>query len=189
MPGCRALLPGVTRVIREQPRPLAVNLSANEICQLTAREGNGPLLDLIWRTCSATFGGDPGGPVGAGRAPDDRRGPPLEQGVRRGRARRAERDTGPAQEHVLFVRPAGIVPGGRFRRPRKDVVRRGRRVRSSTACGTAHLDDPSGTLDPARALRIQQACPLAFFDLHLQNRGGHLLDGPSRAFPEVTFLP
>ena len=45
-----------------------------------------------------------------------------------------------------------------------------------------------GTLDPARAVRIQQAYPLAFFDLHLRHRG-HLLEGPSPAFPEVTFLP
>ena len=46
-----------------------------------------------------------------------------------------------------------------------------------------------GTLDPARAVRIQQAYPLAFFDLHLRGRWGHLLDGPSAAFPEVKFLP
>lgn len=45
-----------------------------------------------------------------------------------------------------------------------------------------------GTLDPARAVRIQQAYPLAFFDLHLRHQG-HLLDGPSPAFPEVRFLP
>ena len=45
-----------------------------------------------------------------------------------------------------------------------------------------------GTLDPARAVLIQQAYPLAFFDLHLRHRG-HLLDGPSPAFPEVRFLP
>ncbi len=45
-----------------------------------------------------------------------------------------------------------------------------------------------GTLDPARALRIQQAYPLAFFDLHLRHRG-NLLDGPSAAFPEVRFIP
>lgn len=45
-----------------------------------------------------------------------------------------------------------------------------------------------GTLDPARAVRIQQAYPLAFFDLHLRRRG-RLLDGPSPAFPEVTFIP
>ncbi|BDM74392.1 hypothetical protein HEK616_78790 (plasmid) [Streptomyces nigrescens] len=46
-----------------------------------------------------------------------------------------------------------------------------------------------GTLAPARAVRIQQAYPLAFFDRHLRHRRGHVLDGPSRAFPEVTFLP
>jgi predicted dienelactone hydrolase len=47
-----------------------------------------------------------------------------------------------------------------------------------------------GTLDPVRAVRIQQAYPLAFFDLHLRHRGqGHLLDGPCPAFPEVRFIP
>ncbi|MCF1507448.1 alpha/beta hydrolase family protein [Streptomyces glomeratus] len=46
-----------------------------------------------------------------------------------------------------------------------------------------------GTLDPARAVRIQQAYPLAFFDLHLRHRTSHLLDGPSPAFPEVKFVP
>ncbi|ANP55965.1 putative dienelactone hydrolase [Streptomyces griseochromogenes] len=47
-----------------------------------------------------------------------------------------------------------------------------------------------GTLDPTRAVRIQQAYPLAFFDLHLRHRGqGHLLDGPCPAFPEVKFIP
>ncbi|MFF4014509.1 alpha/beta hydrolase family protein [Streptomyces sp. NPDC001843] len=46
-----------------------------------------------------------------------------------------------------------------------------------------------GNLDPARAVKIQQAYPLAFFDQHLRHRRGHLLDGPSRAFPEVRYLP
>lgn len=46
-----------------------------------------------------------------------------------------------------------------------------------------------GTLDPMRALRIQQAYPLAFFDRHLRGRRSRLLDGPSAAFPEVRFLP
>lgn len=45
-----------------------------------------------------------------------------------------------------------------------------------------------GTLDPARGSRIQQAYPLAFFDRHLRGRRGRLLDGPSRAFPEVEYL-
>ncbi|MFJ5032175.1 alpha/beta hydrolase family protein [Streptomyces sp. NPDC088560] len=51
----------------------------------------------------------------------------------------------------------------------------------------ADLQGWIGTLDPARAVRIQQAYPLAFFDLHLRHRG-HLLDGPSPAFPEVKFI-
>lgn len=50
-------------------------------------------------------------------------------------------------------------------------------------------DDLVGAIDPHRATRIQQAYPLAFFDLHLRHRRGHLLDGPSPAFPEVAFLP
>jgi predicted dienelactone hydrolase len=43
-------------------------------------------------------------------------------------------------------------------------------------------------LDPARAVRIQQAYPLAFFDLHLRDRRQRLLEGPSRAFPEMEFV-
>ncbi|GIJ63884.1 alpha/beta hydrolase family protein [Virgisporangium aurantiacum] len=50
-------------------------------------------------------------------------------------------------------------------------------------------DDLVGAIDPHRATRIQQAYPLAFFDRHLRHRRGHLLDGPSPAFPEVAFLP
>ncbi|WP_203840585.1 hypothetical protein [Winogradskya humida] len=44
-----------------------------------------------------------------------------------------------------------------------------------------------GTLAPARAVRIQQAYPLAFFDLHLRGRRQRLLEGPSPAFPELLF--
>jgi len=51
------------------------------------------------------------------------------------------------------------------------------------------IQDWIGILDPARAVRIQQAYPLAFFDLHLRHRRGHLLDGPSVVFPEVKFVP
>nr|WSX48731.1 acetylhydrolase [Streptomyces sp. NBC_00974] len=51
------------------------------------------------------------------------------------------------------------------------------------------LQDVIGTLDPDQAVKIQQAYPLAFFDAYLRHRRGHLLDGPSPAFPAVTFLP
>ena len=57
----------------------------------------------------------------------------------------------------------------------------------------ADLQGWIGTLDPTRAVRLQQAYPLAFFDLrlrHLRHLGrGHLLDGQSPAFPEVKFIP
>ncbi|MBM2622935.1 acetylhydrolase [Actinoplanes sp. LDG1-06] len=46
-----------------------------------------------------------------------------------------------------------------------------------------------GTLDPARAVRIDRAYPVAFFDEHLRGREQRLLDGPNRAFPEVDYLP
>ncbi|MFJ6773988.1 alpha/beta hydrolase family protein, partial [Kitasatospora sp. NPDC091257] len=47
-----------------------------------------------------------------------------------------------------------------------------------------------GTLDPERGVLIQQAYPRAFFDLHLRGRHcGKLLDGPSKAFPEVVHHP
>jgi predicted dienelactone hydrolase len=57
-----------------------------------------------------------------------------------------------------------------------------------TGMSDKELADWIGTLDPARAVRIQQAYPLAFFDLHLRRRG-HLLNGPSPAFPEVHIIP
>ena len=62
-------------------------------------------------------------------------------------------------------------------------------VASAVGMSDEELRDRIGTLDPARAVRIQQAYPLAFFDLHLRGLCGHLLDGPSPAFPEVKFLP
>ncbi|WP_433305629.1 alpha/beta hydrolase family protein [Actinoplanes sp. CA-030573] len=46
-----------------------------------------------------------------------------------------------------------------------------------------------GTLPPDRAVRIQQAYPLAFFDQHLRHRRSRLLEGVSEAFPEVRFIP
>jgi len=53
----------------------------------------------------------------------------------------------------------------------------------------ADLRSYIGTLEPARAVRIQQAYPRAFFDRHLRGRPARLLDGPARAFPEVKYIP
>jgi predicted dienelactone hydrolase len=53
----------------------------------------------------------------------------------------------------------------------------------------AQVQSYIGTLKPTRAVRIQQAYPVAFFDLHLRHRRQRLLEGPSPAFPEVRYLP
>jgi dienelactone hydrolase len=58
-----------------------------------------------------------------------------------------------------------------------------------TGMSDAELADWIGTLDPAAAVRIQQAYPLAFFEQHFHGRRQRLLEGPSRAFPQVQFLP
>ena len=44
-----------------------------------------------------------------------------------------------------------------------------------------------GTFDPARAVWIEQAYPLAFVDLARAKRRARVLDGPSAAFRQVTF--
>ncbi|GAA2687328.1 alpha/beta hydrolase family protein [Actinoplanes palleronii] len=49
----------------------------------------------------------------------------------------------------------------------------------------ARADAP---LDPAQAVRIQQAYPLAFFDRHLRGQRQGLLDGPHPDFPEMQFV-
>ncbi|MFG1603495.1 alpha/beta hydrolase family protein [Actinoplanes sp. NPDC049265] len=53
----------------------------------------------------------------------------------------------------------------------------------------AQLGISEGELTPRQGVRIQQAYPLAFFDLHLRNRRQRLLEGPSPAFPKVDYLP
>jgi hypothetical protein len=45
-----------------------------------------------------------------------------------------------------------------------------------------------GTIDPDRSIAAQRAYIASFFDLHLNGRDNHLLDGPSASFPEVEFV-
>ncbi|QZL07881.1 hydrolase (plasmid) [Streptomyces sp. BHT-5-2] len=45
-----------------------------------------------------------------------------------------------------------------------------------------------GTIAPDRAIEIQRRYLAAFFDKHLRDRHGHLLDGPSHRYPEVAFV-
>ena len=46
-----------------------------------------------------------------------------------------------------------------------------------------------GTIDPHRSIINQRAYLTAFFTLHLRHRDNHLLDRPSRRFPEMRFVP
>ncbi|GIG70093.1 lipase [Phytomonospora endophytica] len=50
-----------------------------------------------------------------------------------------------------------------------------------------HFAGEIGDIVPRRSVRAQKAYLTAFFDRYLRRRGGHLLDGPSPAFPEVAF--
>jgi predicted dienelactone hydrolase len=46
-----------------------------------------------------------------------------------------------------------------------------------------------GSIDLTRAVHTGQTFVAAFFDRWLRGRDGHLLDGPSARFPDVTFVP
>ena len=46
-----------------------------------------------------------------------------------------------------------------------------------------------GTIDPRRAITIETAYVMSFFDLHLRHHDNHLLDGQSAQFPEMLFQP
>ncbi|GAA5201646.1 alpha/beta hydrolase [Rugosimonospora acidiphila] len=45
-----------------------------------------------------------------------------------------------------------------------------------------------GTLDPDRAVTVEDDYLSAFFDRFLRHRDGHLLDGPSPRYPEMSFV-
>ncbi|MEV0201006.1 lipase [Nonomuraea sp. NPDC050691] len=51
------------------------------------------------------------------------------------------------------------------------------------------IADTIGTIDPERSIAAQRAYLTTFFDLHLRGRRTPLLDGPSRAYPEVRLIP
>jgi predicted dienelactone hydrolase len=46
-----------------------------------------------------------------------------------------------------------------------------------------------GSIDLARAVHTEETFVAAFFDKWLRGRDGHVLDGPSPGFPDVTFIP
>ena len=46
-----------------------------------------------------------------------------------------------------------------------------------------------GTINPGTAVADERAYVRAFFDKYLRGRDNHLLDGPSRRFPDIRFVP
>ncbi|KIZ16036.1 alpha/beta hydrolase family protein [Streptomyces natalensis] len=50
------------------------------------------------------------------------------------------------------------------------------------------LEQILGTIDPNRSIEVQRTYLAAFFDKHLHHQHSHLLDGPSRHYPEVDFV-
>lgn len=46
-----------------------------------------------------------------------------------------------------------------------------------------------GSVDLTRAVHTEETFVAAFFDKWLRGRDGHVLDGPSPGFPDVTFIP
>jgi hypothetical protein len=52
----------------------------------------------------------------------------------------------------------------------------------------AQLQQQYGTIDPNRAIEIQRVYLAAFFDQHLRNQHSTLLDGPSKSYPEISFV-
>ncbi|GAU65752.1 putative lipase [Streptomyces sp. NBRC 110611] len=50
------------------------------------------------------------------------------------------------------------------------------------------LEQILGPIDPDRSIEVQRTYVAAFFDNHLRHRKSHLLDGPSRHYPEVAFV-
>jgi len=86
-----------------------------------------------------------------------------------------------AGQHTSRITLGSAVIPARYQEP----------ILLAEAAGLTDQDviDWIGPLDPARAVTIQQAYPLAFFDRHLRGRHSPLLTGPSPAFPEVRFIP
>ncbi|MGJ5751637.1 platelet-activating factor acetylhydrolase isoform II [Streptomyces puniciscabiei] len=52
----------------------------------------------------------------------------------------------------------------------------------------AQLQQQFGTIDPDRAVKVQSAYLAAFFDQELRGKHSTLLDGPSKSYPEISFV-
>jgi predicted dienelactone hydrolase len=52
----------------------------------------------------------------------------------------------------------------------------------------SQLQQMYGTIDPNRAVKVQSAYLAAFFDQELRGKHSTLLDGPSKTYPEISFV-
>lgn len=99
-------------------------------------------------------------------------------------------DKGPARPFMLLGAGDAHEPGGKDVTWGRDWARMTGWKRWLTVRGGDHssfTDYPLLTKQSARELEITRAYVTAFMDRHLRERDQRLLDGPSAAFPEVTF--
>lgn len=52
----------------------------------------------------------------------------------------------------------------------------------------SQLEQQYGTIDPDRAVKVQSDYLAAFFDQELRGKHSTLLDGPSKSYPEISFV-
>jgi hypothetical protein len=71
----------------------------------------------------------------------------------------------------------------------KDLVPLLPRIARQLGLGRTAVTDAIGDIDPARAVTAENAYVAAFFDRWLRGRDNHLLDGPSRRFPQFAVNP
>lgn len=85
----------------------------------------------------------------------------------------------------------------RLRGPRLEIQLTGAKHLSFTDLHTfnqqsglpaADLEPVFGTIDASRSITVQRAYVLAFFDRYLCHGPSHLLNGPSRRYPELIFV-
>jgi len=70
----------------------------------------------------------------------------------------------------------------------KDLVPLAPQVARQLGLPEAFVTGNIGTIDPAHAIRGEEAYLSAFFDRWLRGRDNHLLDGPSPRFPDFIFV-
>jgi dienelactone hydrolase len=70
----------------------------------------------------------------------------------------------------------------------KDLVPLAPQIARQLGLPDSFVTGAIGTIDPARAVRGEEAYLSAFFDRWLRGRDNHLLDGPSPRYPDFVFV-